>query len=328
MVWCPVWCRNSIAQLCLMTSNTNYLRRLYHVHHQRQRCLFEIAAQMFPAMKISPWYNPVRLAFNLLRPPYWKSAAPCISRDANVSILLTSVLIGRCFVLERKMAAATTGGLFGSGSTGFSFGSAATSTGFGTPTLGANTLGSNTLGASGFSAIKPFGASTTTSTLSTPFGQQVATTAGTTAGFKFGGLSSTTASTFSGFNTAKTASTVPNLGTFGQTSQLGQSTGFALGATPGLTSTSTGLNLGSGLFKPSTAATTTTTLLGSTPTAATGLGLGTSSGLGAFGGFNAVKTTAAASTTTSATLSGLGGTGTSTGGSGTGVVGGVASKQG
>ncbi|XP_020619808.1 nucleoporin p58/p45-like [Orbicella faveolata] len=233
--------------------------------------------------------------------------------------------------MQRKMAAATTGGLFGSSSAGFSFGSGATSTGFGTPTLGTNTLGSNTLGASGFSAIKPFGASTATSTLSTPFGQQTATTAGATTGFKFGGLGSTTASTFSGFNTAKTTSTVPTLGTFGQTNQLGQSSGFALGVTPGA-STSTGLNLASGLFKPSTAATTTTTLLGSTPAAPTGLALGTSSligsGLGAFSGFNAIKTTAAASTTTSATLSGLGGTGTSTSGGATGAVGGVASKQG
>ncbi|KAJ7389681.1 Nucleoporin p58/p45 [Desmophyllum pertusum] len=174
------------------------------------------------------------------------------------------------------MATATTGGLFGSGSTGFSFGSGTTTTGFGTATLGASTSGSTTLGGSGFSAIKPFGVSTTTATLSTPFGQPAATAAGATSAFKLGGQSLTTGTSFSGFNTTKAAATAPTLA-----------------------------------------------LLGSTATAATGLGLGTS-----FGGFNAIKTTAASSTTTSTTLSGLGGTGTSTGGGVTGAVGGVAGRQG
>ncbi|XP_073253131.1 uncharacterized protein [Porites lutea] len=223
------------------------------------------------------------------------------------------------------MAAATTGNLFGGGSTGFTFGSGNTTTAFGAPTPGTSTSGTGTFRTSGFSAIKPFGAVTTASTLSTPFGQSASSAAGTASAFTLGGLGSTAGTSFSGLSAPKTTSSAPTLGIFGQTTQAGQSTGFTLGAAPG-SSTSTGFSLGvGGLLKSTSTTTTTTSLLGSTSTATTGFGLGTSSGLTAFGALGASKTTAATSTTASTILTGLGGTGT---GATAGVVGGVAGKQG
>ncbi|XP_058955100.2 nucleoporin p58/p45 [Pocillopora verrucosa] len=220
------------------------------------------------------------------------------------------------------MAAATTGGLFGSGSTGFSFGSGTT----GTLSFGTGTSTGTSVGGTGFSAIKPFGASITSSTMSTPFGQSTAASTGATSGFKFGSVGAPSTANFSVFSAAKTAPTASTLGTFGQTSQLGQSTGFTLGATPASAAT-TGLNLGSSLFKGNTATTTKTTLLGTSSTGV-GLGLGSSTGIGTFTGLSAVKTTVAPSTVASTTLTGLGGTGTSTSGGVTGTVGGVTGREG
>lgn len=81
------------------------------------------------------------------------------------------------------------------------------------------------------------------------------------------------------------------------------------------------------MFKGNTATTTTTTLLGGSSTGV-GLGLSTSSGIGTFTGFNAVKTMASTSTAASTTLTGLGGTGTSTSGGVTSTAGNVTGREG
>ncbi|XP_068701789.1 nucleoporin p58/p45-like [Montipora foliosa] len=220
------------------------------------------------------------------------------------------------------MAAATTGGLFGGGSTGFPFGTGTTSVSIGTSNFGASTSGIGTLGTTAFSAIKPFGVATTTATPSIPFGQTATTTTAGNSAFSFGVPGSTAAKGLTGLIAPKTTSAVPTLGVFGQTSQAGQSTVFNLGGTAGTTA-ATGLTPGIGLFKTNTAATTTTTLLGSTVTS-TGLGLA-GPGLGVLGSFGGPKTTASTSGTA---LTGLGGTGSSTGGVATGAVAGVPGRQG
>ena len=224
------------------------------------------------------------------------------------------------------MAAATTGGVFGGVSTGFSFGSGTSTKSFGAPNLGASVSGTGTLGTTGFSAIKQFGVATTTPTVGIPFGQPATATTGTNSALQFGGLGSTTSTSFPGLIAPKTTSSIPTLGVLAQTSQAGQSSGFTLGGTPG-TSAPTGLTLGGGLFKTN-AATTASTLLGSTLTPNTGLGSATSSGLGAFGSLGATKSTSAVSATGSTALTGLGGTGSSTGGATTGTVSGMPGRQG
>ena len=224
------------------------------------------------------------------------------------------------------MAAATTGGILGGGSTGFSFGSGTPTKSFGAPNLGASVSGTGTLGMTGFSAIKPFGGATTASTVGIQFGQPTTATTGTNSALQFGGLGSTTSAGFSGLIAPKTTSSIPTLGVLTQTSQAGQSSGFTLGGTPG-TSAPTGLTLGGGLFKAN-AATTGSTLLGSTLTPNTGLGSATSSGLGGFSSLAATKSAAAVSATGSTSLTGLGGTGSSIGGVTTGTVSGVPGRQG